>query len=51
MDDAGRIDSQQVAVIRQVVDSTEREAVDDASDPVGCYIGNNVGCLNELPLS
>ena len=50
VDDALRVDAEQVAVEREVVDSAERDAVDDGGDALVLGVGNDVGRLDELAL-
>ena len=49
--DASRVDAEQVAVEREVVDRAEREPVDDGGDAFGLEVGNDMCGLQERSLT
>ncbi len=51
VDDTFRIDPEQVAVEREVVDRTQRQAVHHRGDPFRFYVRNDVRCLHEVALA
>ena len=45
--DTGRVDAEQVAVVREVVNRTERDPIDHGGDPLGTSVLDDVGRLDE----